>query len=164
MARGWAALLCRQLRRHQELLAAGAGAVRAEVLRAWRRHHPRGGKHGRGRPARQLQFRWPLRDPSHALIARHSRVDDQSARPWTGITISGIFGSLVATQIEPDRVPRARRSGESATSMRKVALESKGACVQGVGTPKFSIDFAARYPARTYPCQRFTTDLAAGGA
>src|SRR5207249_3794714 len=59
--------------------------------------------------------------------ATPSRVNDQRARPWMGITISGNFGSSVATQIEPKRVPRASRSGESATSMRKVALESRGA-------------------------------------
>jgi len=29
------------------------------------------------------------------------------------------------------------------------------AYLHGVGTPKWFMDFAARYPARTFPCQRF---------
>src|SRR6059036_3300835 len=65
--------------------------------------------------------------PDPLAFATPSRVNVQSARPWMGITISGNFGSSVATQIEPERVPRESRSGDSATSMRKVALESKGA-------------------------------------
>jgi hypothetical protein len=38
------------------------------------------------------------------------------------------------------------------------------ACDHSVGTPELSKDFAAQYPARTYPCQRFTPDLAIDGA
>jgi hypothetical protein len=38
------------------------------------------------------------------------------------------------------------------------------ACVHGVGTPELSTNFAAQYPARTFPCQRFTGDLAVDGA
>src|SRR5437899_2774300 len=66
---------------------------------------------------------------SHRQLLLTTRIDDQSIRPCTGITISGIVRSSVAIQIEPEREPRASRSGESATSMRNVELEPRGAFV-----------------------------------
>jgi hypothetical protein len=41
---------------------------------------------------------------------------------------------------------------------------SPSAYLHGVGIPEFSVDFAAQYPARTLPCQRFTGVLAGAGA
>jgi hypothetical protein len=38
------------------------------------------------------------------------------------------------------------------------------ACLHGVGTPEWSKVFAAQYPARTFPCQRFTPALTDNGA
>src|SRR6266581_6167310 len=79
--------------------------------------------------------------------SRH-RIDDQSIRPCTRITISGIVRSSVAIQIEPERVPRASRSGESATSMRNVELEPRGAFVSRRAGTSVRNDATLNSPAR----------------
>ena len=70
-----AAAVRRQLRRHQKLLAARAGRVRAQVLRAGNRSIPRDGAGlGRSGTAREMQRRSALRISY--------RVPDAESEPW----------------------------------------------------------------------------------